>query len=244
MKKLADQKRQEFMAWLTSHPHLADISKHIVVDFLNAHDAKQARICLIKDNNDLEVVSEFGFDEKETKLGVISETAEWQDRNDATFKVVAGISMDAWISDDMVYVCPLKVNNVNIGYAQIYFKQYPDKEEMAVILDDLGTGLSLYLNYQKQLNQYYKDIELLALALRVKEGDDLKRIKTLSARQRTIIELISLGNTNKQIAMKLGFSEATIHADTSEIYRLLGVDGRKEATALLAQHLASEEAKK
>jgi hypothetical protein len=119
MKKLADQKRQEFMAWLTSHPHLADISKHIVVDFLNAHEAKSARICLIKDNNDLEVISEFGFDEKEAKLGIVTQTHEWQDRNDATFKVVAGISMDAWISDDMAYVCPLKVNNVNIDSLRI-----------------------------------------------------------------------------------------------------------------------------
>jgi DNA-binding NarL/FixJ family response regulator len=143
----------------------------------------------------------------------------------------------------MAYVCPLKVNNVNIGYAKIHFKKYPDADEMQVILDDLSTGLSLYLNYQKQLDQYYKDIELLALALRIKEGNNLKNIKSLSIRQRTIIELMSMGQTNKQIAMKMGFSEATIHADTSEIYRILGVEGRKEATALLAEHLSKEEAK-
>ena len=87
---------------------------------------------------------------------------------------------------------------------------------MQVILDDLSTGLSLYFNFQKQLDQYYKDIELLVLALRIKEGDDLRNIQGLTARQRSILELMSLGKTNKNIASKLGFSEATIHAESSE----------------------------
>ena len=240
VKRLADQKRQEFMAWLTSRPLLADISKHIVVDLLNAHDVMSARICLIKENNALEVVSEFGFNKKEAKLGKITQTQEWQDTGDATFKVIAGISYDAWVADDLAYVCPLRVNNLNIGYAKIYFKAYPSSpQEMQVILDDLSTGLSLYFNYQKQLDQYYKDIELLALALRIKAGDDLQNIQGLTARQRSIIELMSLGKTNKEIALKLGFSEATIHADSSEIYRQLGVNGRKDAISILAKHLSS-----
>jgi DNA-binding CsgD family transcriptional regulator len=234
VKKLSDQKRQEFMAWLTSRPQLPEISKQIVVELLNAHDVMSARICLIQDNNDLEVVSEFGINKHEAKLGKVTQTHVWQDKNDDTFKVIAGISHDAWVADDLAYICPLKINHINIGYVQIFFKAYPSSpQQMHEILDDLSIVLSSYFIFQKHLDQYHKDIELLASTLRIKESDYRKNFQSLTARQVSILELMSMGMTNKRIGLELGFSEATIHAETSEIYRQFGVNGRKDAISIL-----------
>ena len=62
----------------------------------------------------------------------------------------------------------------------------------------------------------------------------------LTQRERRILELIALGSTNREIAEKLAFSLSTIRADTTAIYRKLGVKGRAEAVAIaISQHLGT-----
>jgi DNA-binding CsgD family transcriptional regulator len=57
----------------------------------------------------------------------------------------------------------------------------------------------------------------------------------LTPRQQTIVELISEGFTNREIADQLSFSVSTIRAETVAIYRILEVDGRAEAVAKLSR---------
>jgi DNA-binding CsgD family transcriptional regulator len=57
----------------------------------------------------------------------------------------------------------------------------------------------------------------------------------LTPRQQTILELISEGFTNREIADQLSFSVSTIRGETVAIYRILEVDGRAEAVAKLSR---------
>ena len=50
----------------------------------------------------------------------------------------------------------------------------------------------------------------------------------LTTRQWTILNAIRKGLTNLEIAIELGFSESLIRQETVQIYRKLGVSGRKE----------------
>jgi DNA-binding CsgD family transcriptional regulator len=50
----------------------------------------------------------------------------------------------------------------------------------------------------------------------------------LSSRQKVILEMLSKGATNAEIALEVGYSESLIRQETIEIYRTLGVSGRKE----------------
>jgi len=50
----------------------------------------------------------------------------------------------------------------------------------------------------------------------------------LSERQKIIHSLMSQGFTNAQIASELGFSESLIRQETMQVFRILGVSGRKE----------------
>jgi DNA-binding CsgD family transcriptional regulator len=52
-----------------------------------------------------------------------------------------------------------------------------------------------------------------------------------SERELVILRLIEDGKSNLQIAQKLGYSEATVRADLSRLYRRLGVAGRREVVA-------------
>ena len=57
-----------------------------------------------------------------------------------------------------------------------------------------------------------------------------ERVPTeLSARQRTVLAYLGKHLTNRQIAVRMGFSESTIRQETMAIYRFLEVAGRREA---------------
>ena len=52
-----------------------------------------------------------------------------------------------------------------------------------------------------------------------------------SERELLVLRGIVEGKTNPKIASELVFSLSTVRADTSEIFRKLGVSGRREAAA-------------
>lgn len=52
---------------------------------------------------------------------------------------------------------------------------------------------------------------------------------TLSERQRTVLTYLAQHLTNRQIAVRMGFSESTIRQETMAIYRFLHVSGRRDA---------------
>ena len=60
-------------------------------------------------------------------------------------------------------------------------------------------------------------------------GDLLSRLATLTPQQVRVLMMLGEGLLNKQIAYKLGVSEATIKAHVSAILQKLGVDSRTQA---------------
>ena len=59
--------------------------------------------------------------------------------------------------------------------------------------------------------------------------DLIRRIRTLTPQQARVLGMLGEGLLNKQIAYKLGVSEATIKAHVSAILQKLGVDSRTQA---------------
>lgn len=60
-------------------------------------------------------------------------------------------------------------------------------------------------------------------------GDALARLSTLTPQQVRVLMMLGEGLLNKQIAYRLGVSEATIKAHVSAILQKLGVDSRTQA---------------
>lgn len=63
------------------------------------------------------------------------------------------------------------------------------------------------------------------------------RVAELTPQQRRVLELLSDGKFNKQIAFELQVTEATVKAHLSQIFRKLGVHSRTQAV-ILAQRLS------
>jgi DNA-binding NarL/FixJ family response regulator len=60
--------------------------------------------------------------------------------------------------------------------------------------------------------------------------------RTLTAREREILQLVSAGHPNSQVAQMLWVSEQTIKFHLSNVYRKLGVANRTEASHWAQQH--------
>jgi DNA-binding CsgD family transcriptional regulator len=57
----------------------------------------------------------------------------------------------------------------------------------------------------------------------------------MSNRQKVILEMLCKGATNSEIALEIGYSESLVRQETIEIYRILGVSGRKELITAAGQ---------
>ncbi len=69
----------------------------------------------------------------------------------------------------------------------------------------------------------------LSSAVDVETADLLSRLSSLTPQQVRVLMMLGEGLLNKQIAYKLGVSEATIKAHVSAILQKLGVDSRTQA---------------
>jgi DNA-binding NarL/FixJ family response regulator len=61
---------------------------------------------------------------------------------------------------------------------------------------------------------------------------DLSRLSTLTAREREVLDLVAAGESQKQIALKLGISIKTVGAHMQNLLSKLGLHSRIEAVAL------------
>jgi DNA-binding NarL/FixJ family response regulator len=73
------------------------------------------------------------------------------------------------------------------------------------------------------------------------EADAASRVATLTPQQFRVLSMVSAGLLNKQIAVELGVSEATVKAHMTAIMQKLGVVNRTQAV-LCAQRLALDQA--
>jgi DNA-binding NarL/FixJ family response regulator len=75
----------------------------------------------------------------------------------------------------------------------------------------------------------------LATAVDREQADVAARLSTLTPQQVRVLMMLGEGLLNKQIAWKLGVSEATIKAHVSAILTKLGVDSRTQAVITLGK---------
>jgi DNA-binding NarL/FixJ family response regulator len=83
------------------------------------------------------------------------------------------------------------------------------------------------------------DIDLTGPA-GAESADLVSRLSTLTPQQVRVLMMLSEGLLNKQIAFKLGVSEATIKAHVSAILQKLGVDSRTQAVIAMNKIGASD----
>jgi two-component system response regulator DevR len=97
--------------------------------------------------------------------------------------------------------------------------------EIIAAIKDVGSGKSLLDN---------RAAEVLMSRLR-KQAEQNERLRDLSATERTLLELLGKGLTNREIGTRMFLAEKTVKNYVSKLLPKLGLSGRTEATMLGAE---------
>ena len=110
-------------------------------------------------------------------------------------------------------------SQISIPINTQYFMQLGRYAEM-VEGDDL-----FYQNLRSLMQIYFSKIGKVSLEI----GDLFG--KPLTARQEEILRMIKLGETNEEIADKIGYSASLVKQETMLIYSKLGISGRRDLSS-------------
>lgn len=105
-----------------------------------------------------------------------------------------------------------------VGFA-VFDKGVSIDPEFESFLRLIGSITSLHLEHSHSL----KVVPEFRRGKAAKNG-----AKDLTSRQKVIYEFLAKGSTNNEISQQIGYSESLVRQETIEIYRILGVSGRKE----------------
>lgn len=100
------------------------------------------------------------------------------------------------------------------GCAAFFTEHVPCKKETKEFFNNLGAILALYLTLDKTST--------------VNSHENKPDEKTLTKRQKVILELIEKGMTNSDIAERIGYSTSLVRQETVQIYSVLQVTGRAQ----------------
>ncbi len=124
------------------------------------------------------------------------------------------------------------------GALILYFdEKIRQSEEDNFFLLAVGSLLALHLSRLSEASDFLnsngtKNVQVSEDALdRIGNGSTSPVVRALTHRQDVIVEALKRGKTNKEIAEDLDFSESLIRQETVQIYRKLGITGRKQLTA-------------
>ncbi len=112
---------------------------------------------------------------------------------------------------------PLRHRGVPVGVLGLRFHQPVQRTwQLRQVLDAALSGITLW------------GVAHASAARGTAEGRRRQRELRISDRQRQVLALVREGRTNADIARRLGYSEVTIKADLTALYKLLGAKGREE----------------
>lgn len=141
-----------------------------------------------------------------------------------------------------------------IDRVDYFFEQYPILEEIGNFSTDwgavmawpmlpFGVGFAFLESAPADNSEFESFLRLIGAVItldmysrgiigstqQVENMRDKKPKSThLSNRQNVILEMLSKAATNSEIALDIGYSESLVRQETIDIYRILGVSGRKE----------------
>ncbi|MGL5500576.1 MAG: response regulator transcription factor, partial [Plesiomonas shigelloides] len=104
----------------------------------------------------------------------------------------------------------------------------PKSAQLSVLIDAIGQALAGDTIFPADLDTLAPQPDPQARILQ-------ERLSSLTAQQQRVLEMLSAGLLNKQIAYDLNVSEATVKAHMTAIFRKLGVKNRTQAVILLQQ---------
>jgi DNA-binding CsgD family transcriptional regulator len=241
--------RQRFLSYLTYRPELNEIAEHIIHDFSVNFEISTIRIGWIGEDHQMEIIAESGYNNTDgsskanvAEIGKIYSPHEWKKSERESVGILLGRTDSPWTSNGKMYVHRLLSHDLLAGFIEVGFaeKFNGDREDFITTMDHTFQILTLYIIMEQSVSKAVNlTNDLIAYKLSV-ENSALTQTLALSQRQMSILRLISLNKTNRQIAIQLGFASSTIACDLTAIFIILGVSTRKQATAKIRNTLVAQ----
>ena len=108
-----------------------------------------------------------------------------------------------------------------IGLVHIYSFAFPTDHSQR-------EGINVYFESISSILKVYESALELKNSIGSRSFADESEVQPLSDRQRSILDLVKQGKTNRQIADAIGYSESLVRHETMIIYKKLRVEGRHQ----------------
>lgn len=208
------------------------IAKFLVLKTFSELSPKSSYIAEISDDGYLSPVAGFGFDKQvEAQWGRVPLSMQLPITDSVRKdKCIVIRSVDEFCksypiareleSIDIDWQTYLTVPILPFGVGVITLQQQPDKsDDLIYFAEAVGALVSFHFTRRS-----HDGLTVSKSSKKKFVGESLN----LSERQEVVHQLMMKGFTNAQIALELGYSESLIRQETIQIFRILGVSGRKE----------------
>jgi DNA-binding CsgD family transcriptional regulator len=224
----------DFACFVAAQPTMEETAQHLVLTSMRDFETRGAQIYAFHPAGIIALVGSFGV--VHPSLPLPHEFSIWEHvpaadaiRQDMPihFESPAGPTRECTRMTEggnahyATSVFPLKLGSIRLGALQLDHLSLPKTKHYFESLSGVCTILGLYLALLSPQSVPAKKSKAFSLR------DNLPL--RLSTRQSAILQFLSRGFTNPQIAQRIGFSDSTVRQETMVIYRFLGVHDRREA---------------
>jgi len=249
------------LTFLTTWPDSQDICNHMVIGWPGPDVIQQAAIGQVLNDGSVVFTGWFGYEPEVNR--VFGKTSIWDDLPSSIAireKRTYALSSRQEVADQLphlstamphlglVIATPLLSHDTPVGVCVISSAApSSDVEAASLVLENHALAISTYF---ARTQEVAGDQTPLAAAesippARMRHIEPPRQAfvpSQLTERQLLVMQYLVVGITNRQIALRLGFSESTIRQETMAIYAYLGVKGRKEAAeAAILRGLVSQD---
>lgn len=221
---LGEQVSRDLVGFLIHHPTMDEIAQHLTLRTLADLQPWQCVLYECDRRGRLHLLGAFGTGECRDSLTgrsvfddpLIGPSLR-RSRPFATFGLIDGIdpaALPAMLAHGPEVVWPVTTPSRLVGVVQVSFTAIPHRRRTAECLTAVAEALGLYWVLQGG---------------RTAPAELEDAGQPVSPRQARILEYMSRGLTNPQIATLINYSVSTVRQETMAIYKALGVENRLQA---------------
>jgi DNA-binding CsgD family transcriptional regulator len=225
-------------------PTSDSIARFLALDTFAPFDPSALLLGLLQIDGSIKVVSSFGISEaiKAEVLAIAERPANPFSQSMQKDKVLGFGGLEELFSNsldekkveshlsDLKYSLAWPIHYLGAGI--IFFQEESTLDSLdELFFRAIGGMLALHHTYTTTLSDFTEGIapsHLSGASTNYSPRPLISERKELTSRQRIILAELLRGETNATIAQGLNFSSSLIRQETMEIYRKLGVSGRKE----------------
>ncbi len=202
---------------VSSANSVAELGKKLVHSPLTDSEAVGAYFFLLNSRGLLEVLGGYGINPIPPEP-----VSAWDDNvlaNSIKTGTLASVLVEHNGDKIFCYALPMLKGNEPLGAALFCQRSKPAKEFDPVLNASMSQVLGIWVQSMGLGNGFNPN-----------SRNTEPNPQALTERQLKVLELMSLGQTNAEIAQEMILSESSIRQETVKIYRALGVGSRAEAT--------------